>query len=268
MPEGPEVRIVADFLQKELKNQEITNFDCFSKPYKIKYGKIVKEINKHIPFKFSEIFCIGKTSFIKIDDDKYFSFHLGMTGNWSKKEEKHSHLKLKTNINNVVYFNDIRRFGNIKILNNIDIKTKYHKDGDFLNFNTSPEKYTNFLMKNINSNIEVCKILLNQKYFCGVGNYLKSEILYHAKIHPHTKWNYLIKKDIYNLCKYTKEIIHQAYLSGGAELKDFKNPENDSKLILNAYAQTQDSKGNPIINDITKDNRRTYWSPKRQIIKN
>ena len=47
-----------------------------------------------------------------------------------------------------------------------------------------------------------------------------------------------------------------------------KNPENDSKLILNAYAQTQDSKGNPIINDITKDNRRTYWSPKRQIIKN
>ena len=53
MPEGPEVRIVADFLQKELQNQEITNFDCFSKPYKIKYGKIVKEINKHIPFKFS-----------------------------------------------------------------------------------------------------------------------------------------------------------------------------------------------------------------------
>ena len=44
-----------------------------------------------------------------------------MTGNWSKKEEKHSHLKLKTNINNIVYFNDIRRFGNIKILNNIEI---------------------------------------------------------------------------------------------------------------------------------------------------
>ena len=70
--------------------------------------------------------------------------------------------------------------------------------------------------------------------------------------------------DFLDKYKYHKDDPHEF----GIELKDFKNPEKDSKLILNAYAQTQDSKGNPIINDITKDNRRTYWSPKRQIIKN
>jgi len=127
MPEGPEVRIVADFLQKKLSNQNITDFKCLSKPYQIKYGKLIDEINNFIPFNFSEIFCIGKTTFIKINDDKYFSFHLGMTGNWSNVKEKHSHLKLKTDKNNIIYFNDTRRFGNIKLLNNIDIKTKYFK---------------------------------------------------------------------------------------------------------------------------------------------
>jgi hypothetical protein len=53
-------------------------------------------------------------------------------------------------------------------------------------------------------------------------------------------------------------------LSGGAELRDFKNPKNDSKLRLNACGKKIDSKKRVIVNDITKDQRRTYWCPKIQ----
>ncbi|MDC0029133.1 hypothetical protein OAJ32_01340 [bacterium] len=266
MPEGPEVKIVADFLNKKLKNKTITDLNYCSKPYKQKYGELINELNQFTPIKFEKIFCIGKASFLKIGKHHYFSYHLGMTGKWSEIKEKHSHLIIKTSDQDQLYFTDTRRFGNIKLLKEGDILKKYPKDRDLLNYSTSIKKNVDYLIKNIHTDQEVCKVLLNQKYFCGVGNYLKSEILYHSKIHPHKRWSDLNRKEITNLCKFSREIMKKAYVSGGAELRDFKNPKKDSKLQLNAYGKKIDSKKRLIVNDITKDQRRTYWCPKIQKI--
>jgi DNA-formamidopyrimidine glycosylase len=264
MPEGPEVKIVADFLNKKLKNKTITDLNYCSKPYKQKYGELIKELNQFTPIKFEKVFCIGKASFLKIGKHHYFSYHLGMTGKWSEIKEKHSHLIIKTSDQDQLYFTDTRRFGNIKLLKEGDLLKKYPKERDLLNYNTSIKKNVDYLIKNIQTNQEVCKVLLNQKYFCGVGNYLKSEILYHSKIHPHRSWPSLNKKEITNLCMFTREIMKKAYMSGGAELRDFKNPKKNSKLQLIAYGKKIDSKKRLIVNDITKDQRRTYWCPKIQ----
>jgi len=264
MPEGPEVKIVADFLNKKLENKTITDLNYCSKPYKQKYGELIKELNQFTPIKFEKVFCIGKASFLKIGKHHYFSYHLGMTGKWSEIKEKHSHLIIKTSDQDQLYFTDTRRFGNIKLLKEDDLLKKYPKERDLLNYNTSIKKNVDYLIKNIQTNQEVCKVLLNQKYFCGVGNYLKSEILYHSKIHPHRSWPSLNKKEIPNLCVFTREIMKKAYMSGGAELRDFKNPKKNSKLRLNAYGKKIDSKKRVIVNDITKDQRRTYWCPKIQ----
>ena len=43
MPEGPEVKIVSDYLNRKLENKEITSFSYCSTPYKIKYGKSKKK---------------------------------------------------------------------------------------------------------------------------------------------------------------------------------------------------------------------------------
>jgi len=264
MPEGPEVKIVADYLNNQLKRKNIISFDYCSQPYRKKYNYLINRLNQFTPFEFKEVFCIGKTSFLQLDKQNYFSFHLGMTGKWSQKIEKHTHLSIKTQDNKTMYFHDTRRFGNIKLINTQEIESKYFKDRDLLNSDTSIEENTAFLIKNIKSNIEICKILLNQKYFCGVGNYLKSEILYKARIHPHRKWKDLNKNEILQICKFTKKIITESYKSGGAELRDFNNPNKDSSLNLQAYGRDEDSHGRKIKNEITKDNRRTFWCPEIQ----
>ena len=264
MPEGPEVKIVVDYLNKNLRNKKIRSFSHCSKPYKEKYENVICRINEFTPIKFTKFFCIGKTSFLKLDDKNYFSFHLGMTGKWSKQKEKHSHLKLETFDKTIIYFTDPRRFGNIKIISDTELSKNYFKEGDLLNFDTPIDKYVSYLIKNLKTEQEVCKILLNQKYFSGVGNYLKSEILYKSKIHPHKKWNKLNKKEITKICKYTKQTMIDSYNSGGAELRDFKNPKNDSKLELLAYGKEKDKKGRKIISQITKDQRRTFWCPSIQ----
>ena len=265
MPEGPEVKIVVDYLNKQLKNKEIISFSHCSEPYRIKYGEIINRLNKFTPFKVKKFFCIGKTSFLELNKKNYFSFHLGMTGKWSKEKEKHTHFSILTSDKKTIYFTDTRRFGNIKLISNQDLKNNYFKYADLLNYKTSISEYVNFLIKNIKSSQEICKVLLNQKYFCGVGNYLKSEILYKSEIHPHKKWNTLNKKEIYNICKFARLTMTESYESGGAELRDFKNPKKDSKLKLLVYGKERDQQGRLIVNELTKDNRRTFWCPKIQI---
>ena len=52
-----------------------------------------------------------------------------------------------------------------------------------------PEFRSNIL-ENLNDsafNKAICETLLNQKYFNGIGNYLRAEILFRLKIPPFTK---------------------------------------------------------------------------------
>lgn len=165
MPEGPEVKIVADFLNKKLKNKTITDLNYCSKPYKKKYGELIKELNQFTPIKFEKVFCIGKASFLKIDKHHYFSYHLGITGKWSECKEKHSHLLIKTSDQDQIYFTDTRRFGNIKLLKESDLLKKYPKERDLLNYNTSIKKK---------------RRLFNKKYTNksrGLQSIIKSKIL-------------------------------------------------------------------------------------------
>ena len=266
MPEGPEVRIVSEYLNRCLENETIEKIECVSLPYEIKYGELIKEINTFLPQKFNKSFCRGKATFIKLCENTYFSYHLGMTGYWSDKKNNHAHLKLRSK-NKILYFHDTRRFGNIKVIDSQLLNSKYNLDRDLLNNSNSIDAQVDFLTSSIKSNQEICKILLNQNYFLGVGNYLKSEILYNTKIHPNAKWNSLSHNEIKKICINTQNIMQRCYLGGGAQIKDFKNPNNTSKLILEVYGFEKTIEGYIVVKQKTKDNRTTYWCPDSQKIK-
>ena len=50
-----------------------------------------------------------------------------------------------------------------------------------------------YLTKTISKRRNICNVLLDQKLFPGVGNYLKSEILYKSEIHPDARWGQISK---------------------------------------------------------------------------
>ncbi len=266
MPEGPEVKIVSDYINKKLHNSRIQSIECISIPYIVKYTSLVNEINKLIPQKFIPSFCRGKSTFIKLAPDIYLAYHLGMTGYWSTIQNKHAHLKVVSD-SNTLFFHDTRRFGNIKIINNKLLSTKYNINLDLLNNKGSVNSQINFIISIIDTNREVCKVLLDQRYFLGVGNYLKSEILYQSKIHPNTKWNKLTFKEKLLICINTKESMHKSYKYGGAQIRDFKNPDVNSSLKLDVYSKCKTKEGRAIIKGKTTDNRISYWCPDIQKIR-
>ncbi|XP_056120883.1 endonuclease 8-like 1 isoform X2 [Rhinichthys klamathensis goyatoka] len=116
-------------------------------------------------------------------------FRFGMSGFFRFTSEddlpKHAHLRFYTNESprRVLSFEDTRRFGSWQA------NGTWQKDrGPCVMF-----EYESF-RENVLSNLSdkafdkpICEALLNQKYFNGIGNYLRAEILFRLQIPPFVK---------------------------------------------------------------------------------
>ena len=265
MPEGPEVKIMSDFLNNHFQYEVITEILPITKYFKTKYSSVTKVLRDELIGEKINSFTIGKRTYIPLANKQYYQYHLGMTGYWSKILTKHSHYKLSSK-NKELYFCDIRKFGkhDISLDTNLIWDIALH---DSLKKDYDINSHYYFLTKSINKRRNICNILLDQKLFPGIGNYLKSEILYKSEIHPDAKWGQISKVQIYRMLKNSKTLCRRSYQNGGAELKDFRNPQKKSSFDLDVYAKKIDPFGNAVISTISKDNRRTWFVPEIQKLK-
>ena len=58
-----------------------------------------------------------------------------------------------------------------------------------------------------------------------------------------------------------------SYKSGGAELKDFKNPFNQSEFKLKIYGKKYTDKNNVVTSLVTSDSRKSWFCNKTQKLK-
>lgn len=167
-----------------------------------------------------EIFNHGKIIIFKLsknNKNKFLVSQLGMTGSWfndySRRDKKHNQLVLEEDKDNKLIYSDIRKFGNLKLYNNLDevIKDKKYK----LNLEKDNIVKIKKILENLNSDKKIKDLLLNQSYFTGIGNYLASEILFHSKINPHEKWNSIKNKKLDSLIKSIKYLIKVTKKYGG-----------------------------------------------------
>ncbi|XP_062468202.1 endonuclease 8-like 1 [Pezoporus occidentalis] len=116
-------------------------------------------------------------------------FRFGMSGSFrlcpAAELPRHAHLRFRTRDSppRVLCFIDVRRFGSWRL-------------GDAWQEGRGPcvlSEYQAF-RENVLKNLEdkafdkpICEALLNQKFFNGIGNYLRAEILYRLKIPPFEK---------------------------------------------------------------------------------
>ena len=262
MPEGPEVKIASTYFNSFFKKGEKINFDIISEYYSKKYSNVFKHIKNNLQT-YRESYTIGKNIFIDLDDKSIFNFHLGMTGGWSKENVKHCHFRAY-NSSSELFFKDVRKFGNMKILTKNQLNNKHIAEFDLLNKKYNFKKHFNFLNKNNKSKRSICSILMDQSFFPGVGNYIKSEALYASNIHPEEKWFKLLDSEKIKLIKKTKKIMLDSYKHGGAELKDFYNPFHNSTFNLNIYGRKISSNKTKVISQKTSDQRKTWFCTKNQ----
>ena len=111
------------------------------------------------------------------------------------------------------------------------------------------------------------KILMDQTVVSGIGNYLKSEILYASRLNPHRQIENLSHEELETLYQESRRIITESYQSQGMSKRnyiDYEGKKGSFEFKLKVYGKKKDPKGNDIIREKTKDGRSTYWVPKLQ----
>ena len=257
MPELPEVEVVKKSLKKRINKLKFTNVSIINK--KLRYEIDKRYIKKIIGRNINNIKRRSKNIIFNLDNGESIIFHLGMTGKLTiidgkkkiiktsfyydqdKLDEKHDHVIFFMNRGVKLIYNDVRKFGYIKIIktNNINQSNHFSKLG--------PEPFANSLnieyfkkIKKKRQNIKIKDLLMDQKFIAGLGNIYVNEILFLSKINPKKKVRNLRKKDMVNIIKFSRSVLKKAIQSGGSSIKDFSSSDGKSgkfQLFFNVYGK-------------------------------
>lgn len=264
MPENPEVRIIAQKLNEALDGKILNNI-TFSKSSK--HSNLPVE-RLCLPIKLIRVESKGKLLIFVLNNNIYITSNLGY-GCWVFEETLISTVNF-TFDDTKLYFKEPNVFGRIDFFfNEKDFQIKLKKIGiDILQSiqnhtvdNLKKVWVSSFKNKRLNKR-QICKHLLDQKYFSGIGNYLKCDILYSCKINPQKLIKDLTEEEILKLFDSAITLISESYKLGGLTINDYTDPFGTAgNYYPRIYGKKWDEYGNACRFDTFQDCRDTYWSP-------
>ena len=224
MPELAEIKIMADFINSACEKKDFTSI-AFSESAMSRRLGIVQPTDLQIFSITAE--SRGKELILSlIQGGQVFmkiGCSMGMSGHWALCHRdhmpKHTHMKFSSIDNHSLCLVDTRRFAKWKVVE--DWST---------NRGPCPVKEYSEFKHNILQNLDkkefnkpIHLVLMNQKYFNGIGNYLRAEILFQAAQDPfkEARIALLANPAIMELCE---RLPNEAYILGGGQLKDWENP--------------------------------------------
>jgi formamidopyrimidine-DNA glycosylase len=240
MPELPEVETIRQGLRQNILGQNIIAIE-------VKKKNIVKNPKKYfVDFlqnqHFVEVSRVGKLLIFHLQNKNYFLLiHLKMTGQLIFQDKtqtlagghsgpkitdlpnKYSHVIFHFASDVKLFFNDLRQFGYLKIVDQKD------KEKIVAQFGIEPLQanftYQNFLKIFQKRRIALKAVLLNQKLIAGLGNIYVDEVCHQAGVLPQRLVNTLTELEIKKLFKASQKIIKLAIAKRGTTFSDYRDTE-------------------------------------------
>ena len=243
MPELPEVEVVRQSLDKNIKHKKVKKVIIRNRNLRFKIPLNFASFLKNQ--KIIKVNRFSKYLILSLTNNSFCLIHLGMSGTihlvFSDKKKsitntsfynspvlpkKHNHVEIIFKNLRLIY-NDPRRFGFFQIIDNSILLNKrfVHLGPEpfSLNFNL---KYIFSIFKGKKKNIK--NFLLDQNFVSGIGNIYASEILFLSKIIPTKKGRLLKKEDCKKIIINCKKVLSNAIKKGGSSIKDFKNTDGET----------------------------------------
>ena len=284
MPEGPEVTFMVGRLNHILADKYITSIQFHPSS---RYGKKTPDnfasLVGKFPLRVIKVANKGKFIYFHLEGDIIIFQTLGMAGGWYNKEHKNLAFTLTysnsassdTTTKNNLYMVDPRHFATLKIFLTDGIKQLEKKlaslGPDLVQFfsrtkisSTENDAFYNdfhrIMRKNNSKNI--CVVLMEQKNFSGIGNYLKSEILDDAAIHPLCTVSQLDDIKLEILYASMKKIITASIKANGTKISSYSDmlmPPEDAIYDFEVYQRKTAKNGDKILKITTPDKRTTFY---------
>ena len=246
MPELPEVETVRLFLKDKIIDKKISSIEIFNPKSFQGNHKIV--INSQI----ISLSRIGKQLSIFLNNGYLLLIHLKMTGQLIYVDKaqtilghptpslykkllpwKTTRLIFTFSNNSILYFNDQRKFGWIKLVKVTDLaKLQSNLGPDILSSGFTLSYFRQILAKSSRS---IKTLLHDQSILAGIGNIYANDALFLTKIHPQTKACQLSPSQVKSLYHNIKKVIQQGINSGGSTAKDNMYLKPDGTPGANQY---------------------------------
>lgn len=279
IPEGVEVKISSELVSSIVKDRFVRSVGTYpSSRYASSDPEGYPEFQNSVePFKQVRILEVknkGKFMYWSFSNDWYMMCTFGMSGQWSPDMGKHpcfhlEHTDINESDHKKIYFNDPRHFGTIKFVRGRkELSTKLTELGwDPLqdDLGTWLKYLTNLVRK---SDKPIGQLLMDQTAFAGVGNYIRAEALYLAKISPWRIGKKLSVDEIKTLCESIVSVMQESYAYQGATIHTYKDSygnEGRYSSCFKVYGQKKDPLGNVIVKEATPEGRSIHWCPSVQI---
>jgi formamidopyrimidine-DNA glycosylase len=277
MPELPEVESIRKQLEKYLIGHKIGEVE-------IRYGKKFEGDPKDIlGGKVLAIKRFGKALSIDLDNKYSVLVHIKLTGQLiyrgpklkkvgklSEKvkgglEGKHTHVIFHLDKRGKLYFNDVRKFGWIKVL-----KTREVKSQSFVK-KLGPEPMKDLTLGKFSSALKSTRrniktLLMDQSKIAGVGNIYANDALWLAGIKPTKESNKLKGSEIKKLYIAIEDVLKEGLKRGGASELSFVTPdgkEGKYQEFTTIYAREGEkcTRCKGIIKKMKISGRGTYYCP-------
>ncbi len=290
MPELPELETIKRDFNKDVRGR-------IFKSVEIRDSKVAqfsqKEFNEKIARrKIKQADRFAKILIIETEGEFGLMIHLKMSGQLiyeassgrksggghpdkaykgKKLPHKYTHIIFHLLDGSKLYFNNLRKFGWIKIVNTSDIK----KLDEIAKLGPEPlsEKFSlEYFRNNVKgrrSRSTIKNLIMDQKFISGIGNIYANEALFEAGIDPRRKAGDLSDEEIKKLYIFIKEILKKAIELRGTSDDLYVDLKGKQGGYLNE-ALVYNKEGKPCpkckgrIKKIKVGNRGTYYCPNCQ----
>ncbi len=134
---------------------------------------------------------------------------------------KHTHVVFNFVDGSTLYYNDVRRFGYLKLVAGHEL----NKVKEFSEYGpeplTSAFKFTDFLLKTQKSTKSIKQVLMDNIIVVGIGNIYSDEILFHSGVRPDRKSSAISKQDIQKIFDNIKPVLKLGIQAKGSSVGDF-----------------------------------------------
>ena len=239
VPELPEVETIRRALEPVLLGKVVASVQTFTATLRSPLNE--QSLNSELVGK--RVVALkrrAKYLLFVFSDSKYLLSHLGMTGSYRVEQSDFSRLKhdraaLTFTDGEVLVYNDIRKFGELKLVEvgpSRDFPDKFDRYAPEPLSRGFSGKYLYTALRRISAPIKTA--IMRQELVVGVGNIYANEALFAAGISPLRPASSLSEDECTLLVREIKAVLRRSLNAGGTTISDYKHPDgSEGKFALN-----------------------------------
>ncbi|GMH85607.1 hypothetical protein TrST_g3604 [Triparma strigata] len=294
MPEGPEVRTIANQISDRLTSSpsRLVSVDMLSGRYTrhgppADHGDFLKSLQLHPESSVIKAWkCRGKFQYAVLEDEERSVWvTLGMSGRFSFDEDlDHRHARVNFVLEDVatkelrnLVFIDARNFGTVRFsLDGQELEQKLKTLGpDLLDSSDLTDSvFIQIARKSISAAkkpLNVCNFLMNQKKISGVGNYILAEGLYKSNIDPWCTLDELSDDQLVTLINHLRTTAQTSLTAQGltrnkgGSYRSLSGGVGKFEFELECYGRAETPKGERVLKVVDGPHKRAIHFVKSQV---